>query len=163
MPAAEDGSSPAGTSSPAPASVRLPAPIVDAIIAHARAEAPQEACGLIIGSAEPADRGEPLRYAPCRNEAASPVRFRIHPDDVVHLLVAADVAGEALWAIVHSHPGSQAVPSATDIDAAAWWPSTLHVLVSLASGPADGAAASRSLRAWWIVDAMPVEVAVEPA
>jgi proteasome lid subunit RPN8/RPN11 len=146
------------TGQPGPESVRLPARLADAIVAHARGEAPAEACGVIIGSGEPGAGGLPLRYEPCRNELASAVRFRIHPEDVYRLVLAADAAGEAFWGIVHSHVRTHAVPSATDVEAAAWWPSALHLLVSLDEGEADPVTGAPSLRAWRIVEGEAVEV-----
>ena len=98
--------------------VRLPRAIADAILAHARAEAPLEACGLIPGSAPAADGGEPLRYVPCRNALASPVRYTVHPEDLLRVTVEADDAGGVIWGIVHSHVRSPAVPSPTDVDLA---------------------------------------------
>ena len=132
--------------------VRLPRSIADAILAHARAEAPLEACGLIPGSAPATDGGEPLRYVPCRNALASPVRYTVHPEDLLRVTVEADDAGGVIWGIVHSHVRSPAVPSATDVDLA-YYPDALYLLVSLADEPA--------LRAWWIADASAREVGLE--
>jgi [CysO sulfur-carrier protein]-S-L-cysteine hydrolase len=148
---------------PAPVSVRLPASIAAAINAHAVAERPNEACGVILGSDEPELGGQPLRYEPCRNDAASPVRFRVHPDDVYRLGMAADDAGEVFWAIVHSHLRSPAVPSETDIEMASWWSSILHILVSLDPGQADPSAGAPSPRAWRIMDGIASEVVLELA
>ena len=110
---------------------RLPRALADAIVAHARAEAPLEACGLVIGSAPPAADGTPLRYVACRNRLASPYRYEVHPDDLLRVVMTADDAGEVLWAIVHSHVATAAVPSGTDIGLATW-PDALQLVVSLA-------------------------------
>ncbi len=134
--------------------MRLTPAIVGAIIDQARAEAPLEACGLVIGSREAADGGEALRYVPCRNELASPVRYSVHPDDLYRVTVDADDAGEVIWGIAHSHPRSPAIPSLTDIGRA-FYPATLYILVSLSDEPA--------LRAWRIVDGVRHEVALEVA
>jgi hypothetical protein len=80
---------------PGPAVARLPRPVADAIVAQARAEYPNEACGLIVGSAPAASGGEALRYEACRNKAASPFRYEIHPDDLF-LTVAVDDADEGV-------------------------------------------------------------------
>jgi proteasome lid subunit RPN8/RPN11 len=137
-----------------PAAVRLPRAIADAIVAQAIAERPREACGLVIGSAPAAEGGLPLRYLPCRNAAASPVRYAIDPDDLVRIAIATDDAGEAFWAIVHSHVASGAVPSSTDVERA-HYPEALYLIVSLAGEP--------GLRAWRIVDGSAHEVALEVA
>ncbi len=124
--------------------VCLPSAIAGAIARHALAERPNEACGVIVGSAPAADGGTAHRYVACRNAAASPSRYLVHPDDLLAVLADLDRAGGELWGVVHSHPRTPAVPSSADIAEAAW-PSAVHVLVSLAD-------ASRApvLRAWLI-------------
>ena len=141
--------------SPGPATVRLPLAIADAIAAQARAEYPLEACGLIAGSAYAADGGAALRYVPCRNAAASPVRYSVHADDLYRVTVETDDAGEVIWGIVHSHVRSPAVPSPTDIGLALY-PDALYLLVSLAVDPP-------ALRGWRIVDGAIHEVELEVA
>ena len=122
-----------------------------AIEDHARADAPNEACGLIVGTAEPSLGGRALRYVPCRNELGSPTRYRIAPEDVYRVAHAADIAGETVWAIVHSHVRTPAEPSRVDIEAATW-PSALYLLVSLEHP---------GLRAWRIVNGERHEVPLE--
>jgi proteasome lid subunit RPN8/RPN11 len=139
---------------PGPASVALPRALADAIGAQARAEYPLEACGLIIGSAAAADGGAALRYEPCRNAAASPVRYTVDPSDLLRITIAADDADQVIWGIVHSHVKSPAVPSLTDVGLA-FYPDALYLLVSLSDQPA--------LRAWRIVDGESHEVALEVA
>ncbi|MEI6598294.1 MAG: Mov34/MPN/PAD-1 family protein, partial [bacterium] len=51
--------------------------IAEAIRAHARAEAPREACGIIIGSASAASGGAPLRWEPTTNVLASSTLYEI--------------------------------------------------------------------------------------
>jgi proteasome lid subunit RPN8/RPN11 len=136
---------------PGPASVELPASIVQALIDQARGEYPNEACGLIIGSAPAGDGGRPLRWVPCRNRAASPYRYEVDPADLLRLTIETEAADEAFWAIVHSHTHTPARPSPTDIGLA-FYPDALYVLVSLAAGEADDTSESPSVRAWRIVD-----------
>jgi proteasome lid subunit RPN8/RPN11 len=124
---------------PGPASVQVSAHLVQAIVDQARAEDPNEACGLIVGDRPAADGGVPLRYEAVRNKAASPYRYEIHPDDLLRLTIATDDADEVFWAIVHSHVRSPAYPSATDVGLA-FYPDALYLLVSLAEDePALGA------------------------
>ena len=127
-------------SHPGPASVSLSVDLVQAIIDHARADYPNEACGVIVGDRSPADGGVALRWVPMRNEYASPLRYRIHAEDLYPVLVEVDDADDkAFWAIVHSHVRSAAYPSPTDV-AQAVFPDALYVLVSLeADEPALGA------------------------
>ena len=144
----------AGTSHPGPASVELTADLVQAMIDHARAEYPNEMCGLIVGDGLPADGGRALRWEPTRNRAASPMRYDIHPDDLLRLTIATEKADEEFWAIVHSHTHSPARPSSTDIGLA-FYPDAIYLLVSLAEDE-PAVAASR------IVDGTvyPVELVV---
>jgi len=148
---------------PGPASAGLPAAILSAIVAQARAEDPNEACGLIVGTAPAASGGRALRYEPTRNAAASPYRYEIDGADLYRVSVAADDADEVIWGIVHSHTHTPAVPSPTDIGLA-FYPDALYLLVSLDEDLADPATGVPSLRAWRIVDGATHEVrlAIEP-
>ena len=139
---------------PGPAAVQLTPHLVEALVLHARAEDPNEACGLIIGDRAAADGGVPLRFEPTRNKAASPYRYEIHPDDLLRLTIATDDADEVFWAIVHSHVRSPASPSPTDVGLA-FYPHALYILVSLAT-------AQPQLGAYRIVDGTiyPVELLV---
>jgi [CysO sulfur-carrier protein]-S-L-cysteine hydrolase len=124
---------------PGPASVHVSADLVQAIIDQARAEDPNESCGLIVGDRAAAEGGVPLRYEPVRNRAASPYRYEIHPEDLLRLTIATDDADEVFWAIVHSHVRSPAYPSPTDVGLA-FYPDAVYLLVSLAEEePALGA------------------------
>lgn len=143
---------------PGPPTAHLPADIRAAIIAHARAEMPNEACGVIVGDAYAADGGVALRFEPTRNQAASPLRYVVHPDDLYRLMVATDDADEAFWAIVHSHTRSPARPSPTDIGAATIYRDALFVLVTLDPDEADPGTGEPGVRAWRIVDGAVFEV-----
>jgi proteasome lid subunit RPN8/RPN11 len=134
--------------------------MVQALIDHARAALPNEACGLIVGDRPASDGGRPLRWEPVRNAAASPYRYEIHPDDLYRLTVATDDADEVFWGIVHSHTHTPAVPSPTDIGLA-FYPDALYILVSLADDEADHGTGLPSVRAWRIVDGEVHEVALD--
>ncbi len=98
----------------------------DEIVAHARAEAPKEACGLIAGR-----DGRPARVIRCANAHGTPVtRYSIDPREQLHAFREMEAAGEDLVAIYHSHPLTQAYPSPTD-RAEAHYPDAFYVLVSL--------------------------------
>lgn len=144
---------------PGPVSAVLVEPIRARIVAYARAEEPNEACGLIIGDGPAAAGGRALRFEATRNKAASPYRYEIDPDDLYRISVAADDADEVIWGIVHSHTHTPAVPSPTDIGLA-FYPDALYLLVSLSEDEADPGTGAPSVRAWRIVDGMTHEVAL---
>jgi len=139
-----------------PTSVSLPHEITTAMRAHARAEAPREACGIIIGSAPAASGGAPLRWIPTTNVLASSTLYEIDAAELLRISLDADDAGEFIWGIVHSHVASPAVPSVTDTTVAGY-PDALYLLVSLAPSQAapDG---EPGIRAWWILDREATEV-----
>ena len=145
---------------PGPLGTTIPASLVQALIDHARAGYPNEACGLVIGDRPAADGGRPLRFEATANKAASPYRYEIDPDDLYRLSVATDDADETFWAIVHSHTHTPAVPSPTDIGLA-FYPDALYVLVSLADDQADPGTGTPSVRAWRILDGAVHEVALD--
>ena len=137
----------------------LPEPIRRAIVEHARAELPNEACGLVVGDRPAADGGRAIRWVPTRNRAASPYRYEIDPDDLLRLTIETDDADEVFWAIVHSHVASPARPSPTDIGLA-FYPDALYVLVSLHPDEADPVTGEPGIRAWRILDGAVYEVKV---
>jgi proteasome lid subunit RPN8/RPN11 len=144
---------------PGPAAASLPAVIRDAIVAQARAEYPNESCGLIVGDAPAAAGGRALRYESTRNKAASPYRYEIEPIDLLRLTIDTDDADEVFWGIVHSHTHTPAVPSPTDIGLA-FYPDALYLLVSLSEAEADPSSGEPSVRAWRIVEGAVFEVAL---
>jgi proteasome lid subunit RPN8/RPN11 len=124
---------------PGPPDATLPAEIAQAIVEHARDWYPNEACGLVIGDRPAGEGGRALRFEPTRNKAASPLRYEIHPDDLLRLTIETEDADETFWGIVHSHTHTPARPSPTDVGLA-FYPDALYVLVSLAEPqPALGA------------------------
>jgi len=144
---------------PRPPTAELPPEIRDQIVASARAEYPNEMCGLIVGDAPAADGGRALRFEPTRNKAASPYRYEIDPDDLLRLTIATDDADEVFWGIVHSHTHTPAVPSPTDVGLALY-PDAIYLLVSLNDTEADRQTGAPGIRAWRIVDGAVDEVAL---
>lgn len=81
--------------------------LLDAIRAHAAAEYPREACGLIVQA------GRRQVYVPCENTAADAAEeFRISAD----AYAAAEDRGEVIG-VVHSHPDASSRPSVRDVAA----------------------------------------------
>lgn len=129
----------------------LPRAIAEALLAQARAEMPNEACALLSGSLA---SGLVTRYHPARNGEQSPLRYNVHPDDLVRITFDIEEAGEELVAIFHSHTRSPAVPSATD-RRAAMYPDPFYLLASLSEADAPP---ERALRAWRIHGGQSFEV-----
>jgi proteasome lid subunit RPN8/RPN11 len=110
--------------------VKLAPDHVEDIVEHARAEAPNECCGLIA-----ARNGESTRVYRMRNAAASPLRFEVDGLEVQRTLDAIDDEGLEVAAVYHSHTRTAPYPSQTDITfAQGWGPQTLWVIVGLAEG-----------------------------
>lgn len=116
---------------------------VDAMIAHARADHPDEACGVIAG---PAGSDDPVRLIPMTNADRSPTFFRFEPTEQLRLYREMDDADEEIVVVYHSHTATQAYPSRTDIAYAAE-PQAHYLLVSTAEcGFGGGPVEVRSYR-----------------
>ena len=131
--------------------VRIPTAVAEEMLAHARAELPNEACGLLSGSLAEA---RVTWFHAARNVDASPLRYNVHPEDLVRITFAIERAGEDLVAIFHSHTRSGAIPSATD-RRTALFPDPFYLIASLAHPDAPAASA---LRAWRIFRGQAFEV-----
>jgi [CysO sulfur-carrier protein]-S-L-cysteine hydrolase len=105
---------------------------IDEIVAHARAEAPNECCGLLAGR-----DGRSERVFRMSNAARSPLRFEVEPLDVMRTLEEIDEAGLEPVALYHSHTRTAPYPSQTDVTYAEAWPGTPWIIVGLADGDAD--------------------------
>lgn len=118
----------------------------EALIAHAREEAPNECCGYIRGR-----DGVVEEVVRSKNLRASPYGYELDPRS---LLAANELDDEGFEVgIYHSHPKSAAEPSQTDINLA-FYPEALYVIVGLKSPEPD-------VRAWRIVDGQVSEAALE--
>ena len=110
--------------------VQIKQKFIDEMVAHSKADLPNECCGILAGP-----DGQVMKTYPMSNVEASPFRFSMDP---VELVQVDSEAGENDWdllAIYHSHTGSEAYPSDTDVRIAAGtaglWPDVRYVLVSL--------------------------------
>lgn len=103
----------------------IPAAVRSALVEHAHAEEPNEACGLIVlrdGVAE--------RYEPARNASASPFRFEL--DAPPELWFLEDEGYEL--AVFHSHLSSPPRPSRTDVENIGLWEGRPYVILTVRSG-----------------------------
>ncbi len=129
--------------------------IRDAIVAHARRDHPDEACGVVAG-AQGSD--ETTRLIPMLNAARSPTFYEFDSMDLLRLYRELDERDEVPVVIYHSHTATEAYPSRTDIGLASE-PAAHYVLASTAaSGDGEGVVEFRSYR---IVDGVVTEEEVE--
>jgi [CysO sulfur-carrier protein]-S-L-cysteine hydrolase len=98
----------------------------DAIVAHARRDHPDEACGIVAG---PAGSDRPVRFIPMLNAARSPTFYEFDSYDLLQLYKELDANDEEPVVIYHSHTATDAYPSRTDISYASE-PNAHYVLVS---------------------------------
>lgn len=119
----------------------------DAIVAHARRDHPDEACGIVAG---PVGSDRPYRYVPMTNAERSPTFFRFDPQEQLAVWREMDDRDEEPVVIYHSHTSTEAYPSRTDISLA-MEPGAHYVLVSTRE---EHAVEFRSYR---IVDAVVTE------
>ncbi|MFM1966306.1 MAG: hypothetical protein RL134_2031 [Actinomycetota bacterium] len=135
--------------------LRIRAELVDAMVAHARADHPDEACGVIAG---PEGSDHPERFIPMVNAARSATFYEFDSADLLRLYREMDDLGEEPVVIYHSHTATEAYPSRTDISYASE-PGAHYVLVSTReAGAEEGPVEVRSYR---IVDGVVSEEPIE--
>ena len=127
------------------------ADLVDAMVAHARADHPDEACGVIAGP-EGADR--PERFIAMVNAERSPTFYRFDSGEQLEVWRGMEAADEVPVVIYHSHTATEAYPSRTDISYASE-PDAHYVLVSTRD-PAE-----HELRSYRILDGVVTEEPVK--
>jgi cysteine synthase A len=151
VPGPAGGAEPAGGAPiGAPAErIVVPDDLRAAMVAHALAERPLEACGLVGGRGERA-----VQFVPTRNRLRSPTRYDVEPEDLLRATLAIEAAGLEVWGIFHSHPATEAYPSQTDVQLA-FYPQAYYLICSLADP------ARPVLRAFRIVDGTVREVRVD--
>jgi len=120
----------------------IPPAILDAVVAHARSESPNECCGLLAGVIE-GDDGRVTQHLPLVNELASQTEYFSEPRSMIAAMKATRAAGTEVLAIYHSHPASEPVPSKKDIERNYWGETAVHVIIGLGSDEPE-------VRAWWI-------------
>jgi proteasome lid subunit RPN8/RPN11 len=109
--------------------LRIGRDVHDAIVAHARRDHPDEACGVVAGP-EGSDR--PLRFVPMLNAARSPTFYEFDSTDLLQLYKEMAANDEEPVVVYHSHTATEAFPSRTDISLAQE-PNAHYVLVSTRS------------------------------
>lgn len=132
--------------------VLIPQSAIDAIVGHARATAPDECCGLLVGT-----ESAIVEAVRARNLEPGPSRFQVDPADHIALMKRLRGSGRAIVGAYHSHPRSSAVPSPSDVSEA-FYPDFVYLIVSLAAPDRP------ECRAWRICEGAVEEIAllVEP-
>ncbi|MEU4802926.1 M67 family metallopeptidase [Actinosynnema sp. NPDC023587] len=125
--------------------------LVDAMVAHARRDHPDEACGIIAGP-EGSDR--PERFVEMDNAERSPTFYRFDSAEQLRVWREMDRADEVPVVVYHSHTATEAYPSRTDISYASE-PDAHYVLVSTRDPE------QHELRSYRIVDGVVTEEPVE--
>ena len=130
--------------------VVISAAVLDAMVAHARDDAPDECCGLLVGTADRID--EAVRTPSLER---SPNRYQVDP--AAHFAVIRRLRGtdRTIIGAYHSHPRSAAAPSPSDIREA-YDSELVYVIVSLVRAEPD-------VRAWRIREGVAAEMAIRQA
>lgn len=97
----------------------------DALVEHARAEFPYEACGLLAG-----EGGKIVAHYPIPNSARSMTFYNMDSRALLAAMNEMDERGWDLLAIYHSHTHTEAYPSPTDVELA-FYPEAVYLIVSL--------------------------------
>jgi [CysO sulfur-carrier protein]-S-L-cysteine hydrolase len=119
----------------------------DAIVAHARRDHPDEACGIVAG---PAGSGRAERVVEMTNAARSMTQYEFEPAEQLRVYREMDDRDEEAVVVYHSHTATEAYPSRTDVRYASQ-PDAHYVLVSTRDpGEAE-------LRSYRIVDGVVTE------
>jgi proteasome lid subunit RPN8/RPN11 len=104
----------------------IPRDLYEQIIAHARKDHPDEACGVLAG---PLGSDRPERFIPMENAERSPTFYRFDAKEQLRVWREMDDNDEEPIVIYHSHTATEAYPSRTDISYASE-PNAHYVLVS---------------------------------
>jgi proteasome lid subunit RPN8/RPN11 len=124
----------------------LPLPIQAELLAQARAEAPNECCGLLAGTFVTVDPDARLGRVELRfpliNAVASPVRFLSDSKSMFAAMRTIRERGLEVLAIYHSHPTTAPIPSRTDL-MENWSERVINLIVSLAGE-------QPTMKSWWL-------------
>lgn len=131
----------------------IPADVHAAVVAHARAELPNECCGALAGLID-GDTGRVTQHFPVRNDLASPTEYATNALDLMAAFRATHETGTELLAMYHSHPTSDPVPSRKDLDRNTYGETVVHLIIGLVGEP--------EVRGWWLAETefRPAEVEI---
>ena len=129
--------------------LELPRAMVDQVVAHARRDHPDEACGVIAGRG-----GAATRVVEMANAERSPTFYRFDAQEQLRVWREMDDADEVPFVVYHSHTATEAHPSRTDISLASE-PDAHYLLVSTRSKDAE-------VRSFRIIDGAVTEEEIVP-
>lgn len=125
----------------------IDAAVLDAIVAHARRDHPDEACGVVAG---PIGSDEATRHIAMQNAARSMTFYEFDSQEYLRVWREMDDLDEEAVVIYHSHTATEAYPSRTDVSFAGW-PQAHYLLVSTRDPQAT------EVRSFRIVDGVATE------
>lgn len=131
--------------------LRISQTLVDQMVAHARADHPDEACGIITG---PEGSDTPQRFVSMINAERSPTFYRFDSGEQLSVWREMDRRDEEPVVIYHSHTGTEAYPSRTDISYASE-PNAHYVLISTREPDVE------EIRSYRIIDGVVTEEPIE--
>jgi proteasome lid subunit RPN8/RPN11 len=131
--------------------VKIDRALLDDIVAHAAADAPNECCGIVA-----LRDGAATSVHAVENQAASPFRFEVDGLEMFRLLEQIEAEGGELGAIYHSHTRSDPIPSQTDVNFSSGWPGVEWIIVGVAKNGSEP-----EVRSYLIDDGQVAEVELE--
>ena len=123
------------------------------MVQQARAELPNECCGLLAGKIDTTGTARVSRRFPLVNAAASPREFLSEPQSMFAAERARRSEGLETLAVYHSHPTSDPIPSRADLERN-YSPEVMNLIISLKTDPPQ-------VRVWWLEDTKYREAAWE--
>ena len=108
--------------------LRLDRTLVKEILTHALEDDPLECCGIIAGH-----DGKAMKLYRALNAEKSPFRYNVDSQDLIRIYRDIEANNWDVLAIYHSHTGTKAYPSPTDVRQSVGWPDAHYLIVSLAN------------------------------
>jgi proteasome lid subunit RPN8/RPN11 len=127
-----------------PFRLRIPRKIHEELLAQARAEQPNECCGILAGDVEDGV-GHVVCAYPLPNALADPQRYNADPRALIRAHKEMQQCETEMLAVYHSHPTTPAVPSATDHAQWGHGKKVVCLIVTLTRDPPQ-------MRGWWMSD-----------
>jgi len=111
-------------------------PHLKKVEADARARAPLEACGILVGKQKDHDF-EVLDVIKTSNVMESPTRFEIDPEELYRVMKSAEANGLDVIGFYHSHLGYGAGPSVVDLDRMKFLPNLVWLICDISAEGAN--------------------------